>query len=344
MSFQDKYLKYKAKYLALKNGGGHEDEKDEKNKKHIKWVYARENLCKVKERTIHLLSEIELMNQLKPKELPIIDILTYNVSRTSMDNSHFNCVNNNRICSSNIINVLRNNSAHFFLLQEAEDIYFADVQFLGMRKINLNNNTCITYYNNNEFTLGQHLFNGLLVDNVHGGYFMQGYPYLIAHFTRKGKDYIVINVDLPKNFGENEIIAQLRTMQFNLPNWLNEILNNINNTKILIGGDFNSDLFGFNFNDNLAERIFNRRFLREPETLKTCCDVDLNGFNLDYKDDHLLRTTNLYLWRYSSIKTGERHSNHIPMLYQIVLDDEIEYEIDPYNQIRIIRRPDIPVY
>ena len=72
--------------------------------------------------------------------------------------------------------------------------------------------------------------------------------------------------------------------------------------------------------------------------------MNLTGFNLNFKDDHLLRTPNIFLWRYKSIKTGEKHSNHIPMLYEIVLDHEIEYEIDQYNQIRIIRAPDVPAY
>ena len=64
--------------------------------------------------------------------------------------------------------------------------------------------------------------------------------------------------------------------------------------------------------------IFNKRFLRESITLSTCCDDKLIGAPLKYEDDHLLRTKNIYLWKYTSIVTGKQHSNHIPMIYQIV--------------------------
>jgi len=305
MSFKEKYLKYKAKYLELKSGFNGEEEKE--------WIYP-ENKIKLPEETMILyqmnpplpppLNQNMKKNQLKPDYPPLIQILTYNVSRTSMNDNHINC--NNRICSNNIITFLEKNknSSEFILLQEAEDIHFNNI-LNGMTKISLFNNTCITYYDKSKSSLVQ--------NNIHGGYFMPNYPYLIAHFERKGKDYLVINVDLPKTSNENQLINELKKMQINMPNWLKNLLGN-NSPNILIGGDFHSKIY-------TNPTIFNRIFLKEDIPQDTCCDDNLNNDQLIYKDDHLLRTTDIFLWRYKSFQTGKKHSNHIPMIYQIILDN-----------------------
>lgn len=320
MSFQEKYLKYKAKYLALKNGGGNEENEE--------WVYENQNLCQLSPDILKILKRIEINKISIPENVPLIQILTYNVSKTSMNDNHPNCANpifNNGLpagfCSPNIMNVLSRNlsKSDFFLLQEANS--FDNINFNSMFGISspltINNDSrCFTYYKKDKFKLGQ--TNG--IDNVLSGNFAPNYPYLIGHFINRQslKNYIVINVDLPKTIVEQNLIILLQLIGNNIPIWLSNLLNN-NNIKILIGGDYHSNINGYDiFNDNINEYIFNERFLRESLTLKTCCDDYLNGAQLDYKDDHLLRTKNIYLWRYKSIFTGKQHSNHIPMIYQIV--------------------------
>jgi hypothetical protein len=319
MSFQEKYLKYKAKYLALKNGGG--DGEDDYEEDIINpWIYEQENAIELPSFIIEILDKIRINKNFPVPEDFLINILTYNVSKTSMDKSHPKCFNG--LCPKNIYNLLKKNSfkSDFILLQEAN--YFDDknIDFTAKKRIssrfNFNNSRCVTYYNSSKYKL-KDSFDGLIAQN---------YPFLVCHFIVNKQigniihtiNYIVVNIDLPKTENQKELITLLQIIGNKLP-----FLNSDEHVQILIGGDFHSDIFGFRIN-NFKEYLNNRRFLREPVTLNTCCDNNLDGsfgFNgngvLDFNDDHLLRTENVYLFRYKNVKTNEKYSNHIPMIYQI---------------------------
>jgi hypothetical protein len=324
MNFQEKYLKYKAKYLALKNGGGgdHEDDYDENIIN--AWIYEEENAIELPHFIIEILHKIRQNKNFPVPEDLLINILTYNVSKTSMDKSHPKCFSG--LCSKNIYNLLKKNSfkSDFFLLQEANYFVDNDIDFSNKQKIfskpqpNFNDSKCVTYYNSNKYKLRDY-FDGVIFPN---------YPYLIAHFIKNIQienkfytiNYIVVNIDLPETANQKELIALLKIIGNKLP----FLFNSDEFVHILIGGDFHSDITGFRKN-YFNEYINNQRFLREPFTLNTCCDINLNGsFGLNgdkafiYNDDHLLRTENVYLFRYKKVKTKEKYSNHLPMIYQIV--------------------------
>ena len=226
---------------------------------------------------------------------------TYNVSWESMSGRRDNC--ENKLCKTNILKIFNANKSDFFLIQEASN--FEDVTFNEMNKITHKSalEDSIIYYNN-KFKL---------LETIKGE-FKTGRPYIIALFKKDNIKYVVINIHLSEDIGNQETkLPELKKLENNLSDLILSAVTN-KETKIIIGGDFNYD-----FTPPIIIEIFTRIFTKEHPSINTCCDLLADAtIPLTYKYDHLLISENLQFISFKKlIGLTPNYSDHLPMLYEI---------------------------
>ena len=259
----------------------------------------------------------------------MISLLSYNVSweamtgkglkaETCYDASGNDYIN---VCFNNVTKVLTSVSADFILLQEASGLQ--NLQIPGMKRINHKSGyeDQVTFYKE-SFGLKEWV----------GGEFERGRPYTISLFETlsDNSEIVIINVHLQEPLSRRNMSAyetsnisgetyeqmngrlkytELQLMENKPTALINDALKK-NTTKIIIAGDFNYDFGATAF----PIKLFGKNFNKEPASLKTCCNFNLNGSEHVNAYDHVLFTDNITLTGLNSPADNlSKYSDHSPI-------------------------------